>query len=155
MEMPCTQCKRIQDECVCTNEELPRPLFTRVATELRPTNQEIQRFLEIFKKLNDFEATQRHIRGYGAFLPGEIPSPETIKVLKWLNDLTISEIKVNIDPTLKLDEAYLQNESGQRVYIKNLKESDHICEPFHYDGDVFEHCRKCGKNLGFAAKESK
>jgi hypothetical protein len=54
----------------------------------KPNVEEISEFLQIVKRLSDFEAQQRHIRGYGIFKESdELPNKSTMKVLNWLREM--------------------------------------------------------------------
>lgn len=53
-----------------------------------PSRAEINKFIEMFERLDAFESSQRHIRGCGAFRPEEIPDTATIKVIAWLKELS-------------------------------------------------------------------
>lgn len=54
----------------------------------KPTQEEIKVFIEVIDILVKFEAEQRHIRGYGAFIEQDLPIPEFVKVRQWLVDKT-------------------------------------------------------------------
>lgn len=53
-----------------------------------PSASDFAHFIEIFKRLDSFESSQRHIRGYGAFNPDTQPMPDPIvvQVLDWLKE---------------------------------------------------------------------
>ena len=53
-----------------------------------PTADELQRFLAVFECLNGFEASQRSIRGHGAFDPATeaMPDPAVIRTLAWIKE---------------------------------------------------------------------
>ena len=54
-----------------------------------PTPAEIAAFVDVFAKLETFEAQSRHVRGYGAFGPDTtLPIPGVAKVLSWLKGMT-------------------------------------------------------------------
>lgn len=59
----------------------------------KPTKEEIKKFLEVFDTLNEFEASQRRLRGYGALNENELPIPEVLKVYEWLENLRNSKSK--------------------------------------------------------------
>jgi len=53
-----------------------------------PTKQELEKFLEIFNKLSDYESGQRFNRyAGGVFQEKDLPFPEVVKVYKWLKNL--------------------------------------------------------------------
>jgi hypothetical protein len=60
-------------------------------SNVQPDQTDIVQFLEVFKALEGFEATQRSVRGYGAFDPSlhEIPDPVVVRVLEWLQQYTV------------------------------------------------------------------
>ena len=53
----------------------------------QPSRRTIRKFLDVIEQLDRYEATQRHIRGVGAGIPGPMPVPEVVDVLSWLKDL--------------------------------------------------------------------
>lgn len=53
----------------------------------QPSARTIKKFLDVIERLDRYEATQRHIRGHGAGIPGPLPVPEVVEVLDWLKDL--------------------------------------------------------------------
>jgi hypothetical protein len=53
----------------------------------QPSRKVIRTFLKVIEKLDRYEATERHIRGYGAGIPGPLPVPEVVEVLAWLKEL--------------------------------------------------------------------
>jgi len=53
----------------------------------QPGRRKIKRFLDVIEQLDRYEATQRHIRGRGAGIPGPLPVPEVVEVLSWLKEL--------------------------------------------------------------------
>lgn len=57
----------------------------------QPTPLELRRFLEVVEQLDHFESMQRHIRGYGAFDPAELPVPEVVTTLAWLRELAAAK----------------------------------------------------------------
>lgn len=57
----------------------------------QPNNHELREFLNAFKRLESFEAQQRHVRGYGAFKVDECPMPAVVKVIGWLRRLESDE----------------------------------------------------------------
>lgn len=59
--------------------------MTNTSTE-RPSKEEAEKFVEVFDKVCQYEAMQRHIRGYGAFNEYELPFPEVVKVMSWFKD---------------------------------------------------------------------
>lgn len=52
-----------------------------------PSRKTIKTFLKVIERLDRYEATQRHIRGYGAGISGPLPVPEVVAVLAWLKEL--------------------------------------------------------------------
>ncbi len=57
------------------------------AREQAPTQAQISRFIEVFEELDRFEATNRFVRGYGAFKESELGDESTIAVMAWLKGL--------------------------------------------------------------------
>lgn len=56
-----------------------------------PTKQELEKFLEVFDKLSNYEANQRMNRfAGGIFKEKDLPIPEVKKVYKWLENLSNS-----------------------------------------------------------------
>jgi hypothetical protein len=55
----------------------------------RPPAEDVKRFIEIFDTLSQFEAQQRYMRGYGALDPAELPDGATVRVMKWLHELSV------------------------------------------------------------------
>ena len=53
----------------------------------QPTSQQIRAFLDVFKKVCDFEAHMLHVRGYGAGIEGPRPVPEVVTTIRWLEYL--------------------------------------------------------------------
>ena len=51
-----------------------------------PTASDIAHFITMFERLDRYEASNRHTRGYGAFAIGEIPDPIVIRVMDWLKE---------------------------------------------------------------------
>ena len=58
-------------------------------TASHPPLHDITRFVDVFRRLDAFEAQQRSIRGHGAFDPSRdpLPDPAVVRVLRWLNGL--------------------------------------------------------------------
>ena len=59
----------------------------------QPTAQDIEIFLEVWAKLDAFEATQRVIRGYGAGIERPRPIPAVIATVEWLHSLTKGRVE--------------------------------------------------------------
>lgn len=53
----------------------------------QPGRRKIKIFLDVFNKLDQFEATQRYIRGNNPLIEGQLPVPEVVEVVSWLKDL--------------------------------------------------------------------
>lgn len=49
-----------------------------------PVGDDLKAFLDVWNRLCNFEASQRYIRGYGAFNPNELPIPAAVRVIKWM-----------------------------------------------------------------------
>lgn len=50
-----------------------------------PTREEALKFLQVVDKLCCFEAEQRQIRHWGIFKTEELPIPEVVSTITWLN----------------------------------------------------------------------
>lgn len=53
-----------------------------------PTKAQLVRFIEVFEKLDGFEAQTRFTRGWGAFRAEELPDADVIAVMAWLRGKT-------------------------------------------------------------------
>lgn len=62
----------------------------------KPTPSDIDKFMEIFDQLCQFEAHQR-IRGQGCFLQEQLPFNEVIKVTSWLKQKASTSDKDVLD----------------------------------------------------------
>lgn len=60
--------------------------FEPTETDLEPTREEVVKFLQVIYRLSNFEASQRMIRGYGAFKTSELPIVEFTCVMAWLHE---------------------------------------------------------------------
>lgn len=58
-----------------------------------PTVHDIRVFLEVFKRLSDYEAQQRLVRNWGAFGEEEIPMSSVNRVLDWLRSKSFGGAK--------------------------------------------------------------
>lgn len=52
----------------------------------KPTKEDFNKFIDAFEKLASFEAFSRENRGQGCFDENDLPIPEVVKVLGWLNE---------------------------------------------------------------------
>lgn len=55
-----------------------------------PSKDDIATFIEVFNRLDKFEANTRYIRGWGEFKEEELPSEPVMRVMRWLESLTKS-----------------------------------------------------------------
>lgn len=53
----------------------------------QPGRRTIKMFLAVIGRLDQYEASRRHIQGYGAGITGRLPVPEVVEVLAWLKEL--------------------------------------------------------------------
>ena len=52
----------------------------------KPSKEEVLKFLQVVDNLCSFEASNRSIRGYGIFKDSELPVPEVVSVIGWLEE---------------------------------------------------------------------
>jgi len=65
---------------------------------MKPTKEQVAKFIDVFHKLSEFEATHRLIRSWGLFNEDtdKLPIPDVMKVMNWLKkefDLEVKEHK--------------------------------------------------------------
>lgn len=58
-------------------------------SHITPCRHDIRRFLDVFRALDEFEASQRMMRGYGAFKPCNLHDNSTQRVVAWLESMAI------------------------------------------------------------------
>lgn len=51
---------------------------------MKPTKQEINKFVEVVNRAFAFEAEHRYRKGWGAFAEYELPVPEVKKFIDWV-----------------------------------------------------------------------
>lgn len=51
-----------------------------------PTKGQLSHFIEVFVKLDGFEAQSRSVRGWGAFDESEVPNADVQAVMAWLRE---------------------------------------------------------------------
>lgn len=84
---------------------------------MNPTIEDLTKFLEAYRALDEFEMNCRLARGYGAYpKDAKLPMPEAQRAIAWLEGM-IAAGAVNSNPVLNLDNmalrgrvAFLQSE---------------------------------------------
>ena len=57
----------------------------------QPSVAELEKFIEVFHKLDQFSAFEKHNRGYGAFENSDPSTKEVAKVMLWLKNIIYVE----------------------------------------------------------------
>lgn len=53
---------------------------------MKPTKEQVAKFIDVFRRLSEFEATHRLIRSWGLFDEerDKLPIPDVMEVMTWL-----------------------------------------------------------------------
>lgn len=93
-----------------------------------PNPQEISKFLDLFSKLDNFEAMNRHIRGWGILKAEELPLPEIMNVMRWLKVKAYGEpIHFNIEGWRGFDDEVFVHPLGTSGNAYVNPSSDCVC----------------------------